>query len=99
MTITTVGSSTAFGQATASGSIQGTVFDKSEAAVAALKLLSPTRLLELLAQSPPAIPEPSASICSPPALTLSRFSKNGFSTVTQTLELLVGQTATTNSGP
>ena len=96
LTLTAVGSSNAFGQATASGTIQGTVLDKSEASVIGAEVVITSKAtgttrsvgtsdsgafrFDLLAAG---------------SYTL-KVSKAGFSTVSQSLELLVGQTATAN---
>jgi len=90
------GSSAAFGQATASGAIQGTVLDKSEGAIVgaevsvASKATGTTRSVATSDTGSFRFDLLSAGVYT------VKVSKAGFSTVTQNVELLVGQTATAN---
>jgi hypothetical protein len=90
------GSSATFGQATASGTIQGTVLDKSESLITGAQVVitskatGATRTASTSGEGTYRFDLLSAGL-----YTL-RVSKEGFSTVSETVELLVGQTATAN---
>jgi hypothetical protein len=89
-------SSATFGQATASGTIQGTVLDKSESLITGAQVVitskatGATRAVATSGEGTYRFDLLSAG------LYTVRVSKDGFSTVSQTVELLVGQTATAN---
>jgi hypothetical protein len=89
-------SSATFGQATASGTIQGTVLDKSESLITGAQVVitskatGATRTVATSGEGTYRFDLLSAG------LYTVRVSKDGFSTVSQTVELLVGQTATAN---
>jgi Carboxypeptidase regulatory-like domain/TonB dependent receptor len=90
------GSSATFGQATASGTIQGTVLDKSESLITGAQVVitskatGATRTTSTSGEGTYRFDLLSAGFYT------VKVSKDGFSTVSQTVELLVGQTATTN---
>lgn len=96
LTLALTGSSAVFGQATASGAIQGTVLDKSEGAVVGAevavssKATGTTRSVTTNDTGGFRFDLLSAGFYT------VKVSKAGFSTVTQNVELLVGQTATAN---
>ena len=85
-----------FGQATASGTIQGTVLDKSESLITGAQVVitskatGATRTASTSGEGTYRFDLLSAGFYT------VKVSKDGFSTVSQTVELLVGQTATTN---
>src|SRR2546428_11544849 len=89
-------SSATFGQATASGTIQGTVLDKSESLITGAqvvitsKAIGATRTTSTSGEGTYRFDLLSAGFYT------VKVSKDGFSTVSQTVELLVGQTATAN---
>src|SRR6266446_555360 len=91
-----VGSSATFGQATASGTIQGTVLDKSESLITGAQVVitskatGATRTASTSGEGTYRFDLLSAG------LYTVKVSKEGFSTVSETVELLVGQTATAN---
>ena len=90
------GSSATFGQATASGTIQGTVLDKSESLITGAQVVitskatGATRTASTSGEGTYRFDLLSAG------LYTVKVSKEGFSTVSETVELLVGQTATAN---
>src|SRR5438128_3812994 len=90
------GSSATFGQATASGTIQGTVLDKSESVITGAQVVitskatGATRAASTSGEGTYRFDLLSAG------LYTVKVSKEGFSTVSETVELLVGQTATAN---
>jgi outer membrane receptor protein involved in Fe transport len=90
------GSSATFGQATASGTIQGTVLDKSESVITGAQVVitskatGGTRAASTSGEGTYRFDLLSAG------LYTVKVSKEGFSTVSETVELLVGQTATAN---
>src|SRR6266566_1679985 len=89
-------SSATFGQATASGTIQGTVLDKSESLITGAQVVitskatGATRTTSTSGEGTYRFDLLSAGFYT------VKVSKDGFSTVSQTVELLVGQTATAN---
>jgi hypothetical protein len=89
-------SSATFGQATASGTIQGTVLDKSESLITGAQVVitskatGATRTTSTNGEGTYRFDLLSAGFYT------VKVSKDGFSTVSQTVELLVGQTATAN---
>ena len=89
---------TLFAQATASGSIQGTVVDKSQAVVTGADVGHHQQDdRQLLVRSSPATPAITVSIFYPPVPTQLRSPSPGFSSVVQNVDLLVGQTTTANA--
>ena len=90
------GSSATFGQATASGTIQGTVLDKSESVITGAQVVitskatGATRAASTSGEGTYRFDLLSAG------LYTVKVSKEGFSTVSATVELLVSQTATAN---
>jgi len=96
LTFTLTMSSAAFGQATASGTIQGSVLDKSEGAVVGAEVVITSKASG--ASRTVATSDTGAfrfDLLAAGFYTV-KVSKAGFSTVAQTVELLVGQTVTAN---
>jgi len=90
------GSSSVFGQATASGTIQGTVLDKSEGVIIGADVVITSKATG--ASRTVATSDTGSfrfDLLSAGFYTV-KVSKAGFSTVTQTVELLVGQTVSAN---
>ena len=90
------GSSSVFGQATASGTIQGTVLDKSEGVIIGADVVITSKATG--ASRTVATSDAGSfrfDLLSAGFYTV-KVSKAGFSTVTQTVELLVGQTVSAN---
>jgi hypothetical protein len=89
-------SSAVFGQATATGTIGGTVFDKSQSSISGAEVVvtskatGTTRTATTTSEGTYRFDLLSAGFYT------VKVSKDGFSTVSQTVELLVGQTATSN---
>jgi Carboxypeptidase regulatory-like domain/TonB dependent receptor-like, beta-barrel len=89
-------SSAVFGQATATGTIGGTVFDKSQSSISGAEVVvtskatGTTRTATTTSEGTYRFDLLSAGFYT------VKVSKDGFSTVSQTVELLVGQTATAN---
>jgi len=65
MLLLSLGSGNAFAQATASGTIQGTVTDKSGAVVSGARSWRKAKLQIALEQQPPVIPVTTVSNCCP----------------------------------
>jgi len=90
-------SSSAFGQATATGTISGTVMDKSNSIISGAEVVITSKAT---GASRTATSSDEGSFrfdfLSAGSYTV-KISKSGFSTVAQTVELLVGQTATANA--
>src|SRR5436309_6938279 len=96
MVLLSLGSGNAFAQATASGTIQGTVTDKSGAVVTGAQVVAKNEGTDL---------ERTASTSDtgyyrfellPVGTYTVTVSKAGFASVSQTMEILIGQTATVN---
>ena len=89
--------SSAFGQATATGAISGTVMDKSNSDISGAEVVITSKAT---GASRTAASSDEGSfrfdLLSAGSYTV-KISKSGFSTVVQTVELLVGQTATANA--
>lgn len=97
LTLASASASSAFGQATATGTIQGTVLDKSQSAVGGAQV-------EVTNKATSAVRSTSTSDTGyyrfdllPVGTYTLKITKAGFSTLSQTSELLVGQTATLNA--
>jgi outer membrane receptor protein involved in Fe transport len=89
-------SSAVFGQATASGALQGTVLDKSEGAVVGAEVSVTSKATGTTRSVATSDAGSFRFDLLSAGLYTIKVSKAGFSTVTQNVELLVGQTATAN---
>ena len=96
LTLALANSSAVFGQATASGAIQGTVLDKSEAVVVGAEVLVTSKATGTTRTVATSDTGSFRFDLLSAGLYTVKVSKAGFSTVTQNIELLVGQTATAN---
>src|ERR1043166_4199405 len=96
LTLSITSSSAVFGQATASGAIQGTVLDKSEAVVVGAEVFVTSKATGTTRTVATSDTGSFRFDLLSAGLYTVRVSKAGFSTVTQNVELLVGQTATAN---
>ena len=94
--LTLAGSSSAFAQATASGTIQGTVLDKSEGSVVGAEVIISSKDTGSTRSVMTSESGAFRFDLLPAGFYTVKVSKAGFSTVIQTVELLVGQTVTTN---
>src|SRR5437764_403350 len=92
-----LGSSNAFGQATASGTIQGTVTDSSGAVVPGAQVVAKNKSTDLSRTTASSDTGDYRFELLPVGNYTITISKSGFATFVQTLEILVGQTATVNS--
>jgi hypothetical protein len=89
--------SSAFGQATATGTIQGTVLDKSNSVISGAEVVITSKATGA-SRTAAANDEGTFRFDFLSAGTYTvKISKSGFSTVVQTVELLVGQTASANA--
>lgn len=95
--VATLGSAQAFGQATASGTVQGTVMDKSQAVMAGAEVVITSKAT---GTTRTATTDDTGSfrfdLMSAGAYSV-KVTKAGFSTYVQNVELLVGGTATVNA--
>src|SRR5438876_5042575 len=89
-------SSATFGQATASGTIQGTVFDKSESLITGAQVVITSKATGTTRAASTSGEGTYRFDLLAAGLYTVKVSKEGFSTVSETVELLVGQTATAN---
>ncbi|PYT79229.1 MAG: hypothetical protein DMG40_17095 [Acidobacteria bacterium] len=92
-----LGSSNAFGQATASGTIQGTVTDSSGAVVPGAQVVAKNKSTDLSRTTASSDTGDYRFELLPVGNYTITISKSGFATFVQTLEILVGQTATVNA--
>src|SRR5438128_11758589 len=90
------GSSATFGQATASGTIQGTVLDKSESVITGAQVVITSKATVATRAAATSGEGTYRFDLLSAGLYTVKVSKEGFSTVSETVELLVGQTATAN---
>ena len=91
-----LGAPTAFAQATASGAIQGTVFDQSQAVIAGAEVIITSKATgERRAAQTNEVGDYRFDLLSAGAYSI-RVSKPGFASLVQDLELLIGQTASAN---
>lgn len=91
------GASSAFGQATASGTIQGTVLDKSQAAVVGAQVEATNKATGLLRSATTGDNGYYRFELLSAGVYIVRISKPGFANYEQTGELIVGQTLTVNA--
>src|SRR5215510_10916859 len=90
-------SASAFGQATATGTISGTVMDKSSSVISGAEVVITSKATGA-SRTANSSDEGSFRFDLLSAGSYNvKISKSGFSTVVQTVELLVGQTATANA--
>src|SRR3954463_9526484 len=91
------GSNLLFAQATASGSIQGTVYDKSQAIVVGAQVTATNQATGASRTSTSSDSGGFRFDLLPAGKYSVRVSKSGFATLSQNVELLVGQTASANA--
>src|ERR1700704_785338 len=92
-----LGSGRAFGQATASATIQGTVTDKSGAVVSGAQVVAKNKATDLTRTTTSSDTGDYRIEFLPVGTYIVTISKAGFGTVAQTVETLIGQVATVNS--
>ncbi|PYT52338.1 MAG: hypothetical protein DMG43_12030, partial [Acidobacteria bacterium] len=92
-----VGSGTAFAQATASGTIQGTVTDKSGAVVTGVQVVARNKATDITRTTSTNDVGFYQFELLPVGTYTVTVSKTGFATFAQTLEILIGQTAMVNA--
>jgi outer membrane receptor protein involved in Fe transport len=92
-----LGSGNAFGQATASGTIQGTVTDSSGAVVPDAQVIAKNKATDLTRTTTTSGSGDYRFELLPVGNYTVTITKTGFATFVQTLEILVGQTATVNA--
>ncbi|HKW56654.1 MAG TPA: TonB-dependent receptor [Candidatus Acidoferrum sp.] len=86
-----------FGQATASGTIQGTVTDPSGAVISGAEVVAKSKATDLTRTTASSDSGDYRFELLPVGTYAVTFTKGGFATVVQTIEILVGQTATVNA--
>src|SRR5258705_1175773 len=91
-----VGSSATFGQATASGTVEGTVLDKSQSSVSGAEVVITSKATGATRSATSSDVGTFRFDLLSAGFYSVKVSKDGFSTVVQTVELLVGQTSTAN---
>jgi outer membrane receptor protein involved in Fe transport len=91
-----VGSSNAFAQATASGTIQGTVTDKSAAVVTGAQVVAKSKATDLTRTTTTSDTGNYRFDLLPVGVYTVTVTKTGFATVAQTVEILIEQVATIN---
>ncbi len=92
-----LGSGNAFAQATASGTIQGTVTDKSGAVVIGAQVVAKNKATDLSRTATSSDTGDYRFELLPVGDYTVTVSKTGFATLAQTIEILIGQTATVNA--
>ncbi len=92
-----VGNGTLHAQATASGTIQGTVFDKSQAVITGAEILITSKATGATRTTTSSDDGGYRFDLLSAGVYTVRVSKQGFSTIVVTVQLLVGQTALTNA--
>src|SRR5215467_1671470 len=91
------GSSNAFGQATASATVQGTITDKSGAVVAGAEIVAKNKATDTTRTTSSDETGSYRFELLPAGTYTVTVKKSGFGAVTQTAEILIGQTATVNA--
>jgi len=91
------GSSNAFGQATASATVQGTITDKSGAVVAGAEIVAKNKATDTTRTTSSDETGSYRFELLPAGTYTVTVTKTGFAVVAQTIEILVGQTATVNA--
>jgi hypothetical protein len=97
MTVLSLGSGNAFGQATASGTIQGKVTDTSGGVVPGAQVVAKNKATDLARTVTSSDTGDYSFELLPVGNYTVTITKTGFATFVQTLEILVGQTATVNA--
>src|SRR5260370_36739404 len=92
-----LGNGNAFGQATASGTIQGTVTDKSGAVVTGAQVVAKNKATDLSRTATSSDTGDFRFELLPVGDYTVTVSKTGFATFAQTIEILIGQTVTVNA--
>src|SRR5207244_11424972 len=92
-----LGSVKAFAQATARGTIQGTVTDKSGAVVTGAQVVAKNKATDLSRTATSSDTGDYRFELLPVGNYTVTVSKTGFATYAQTIEILIGQTATVNA--
>ena len=92
-----LGSGSAFAQATASGTIQGTVTDKSGAVVTGAQVVAKNKATDLSRTATSSDTGDYRFELLPVGNYTVTVTKTGFATYAQTIEILIGQTATVNA--
>src|SRR5690242_1920109 len=92
-----LGSSNAFGQATASATIQGTITDKSGAVVSGAEVVAKNKATDITRTTSSDETGSYRFELLPAGTYTVTVTKTGFGPVAQTIEILVGQTATVNA--
>jgi len=90
-------SGNAFAQATASGTIQGTVTDKSGAVVSGAEVIAKSKATDTTRTATSSDTGYYRFELLPAGIYTVTISKAGFATVAQTIEILIGQTSTANA--
>src|SRR3982750_1553461 len=85
-----------FGQATATGTIQGTIFDKSQAVVVGAQVVATFKATGVTRTATTSDTGSYRFDFVPAGTYTVKASKQGFSSTLQSTELLVGQTSTVN---
>ena len=97
LVLLTLGSGNAFGQATASATIQGTVTDKSGAVVSGAEVVAKSKATDLTRTATTSDTGYFRFELLPVGTYTVTVTKAGFGTVSQTIETLIGQVATVNA--
>jgi outer membrane receptor protein involved in Fe transport len=92
-----LGSGKAFGQATASATIQGTITDKSGAVVSGAEVVAKSKATDLTRTATSSDTGDYRFELLPAGTYTVTVTKTGFAVVAQTIEVLIGQTATVNA--
>src|SRR5690349_5321217 len=92
-----LGSGNAFGQATASATIQGTITDKSGAVVSGAQVVAKNKATDITRTTSSDETGSYRFELLPAGVYTVTVTKTGFGAFTQTIEILVGQTATINA--
>jgi len=88
--------SVAFGQATASGTIEGTVLDKSQSSISGAEVVITSKATGATRNATTSDAGTFRFDLLPAGFYTAKVTKDGFGTVVETVELLVGQTSTAN---
>jgi outer membrane receptor protein involved in Fe transport len=97
MLLISLGSSSTFAQATASGTIQGTVTDKSGAVVSGAQVVAKSRTTDTTRTATTNDTGSYRFELLPVSTYTVTVTKAGFATVTETIEILIGQMTTVNA--
>src|SRR5258708_8168456 len=88
--------SVALGQATASGTIEGTVLDKSQSSISGAEVVITSKATGATRNATTSDAGTFRFDLLPAGFYTTKVTKDGFGTVVETVELLVGQTSTAN---